>query len=291
MKDVVSSGVSVCTIVRGRRDHLVNLIEGLNKQSSQPLELVVAYMQDEPHEGLPATNFPIINVHVAGLHMPLAAARNCAAKTTTGSVIVFLDVDCIPSRRLIERYYVACSKANSVMLSEVYYLSALESGDPELFIKLNKFGVRHPAKPALLDDDIVDECDHGQLWGLAFGLERSLWALAGGMDESYYGYGAEETDFGLRLKKAGIGLAWLGGARAYHQHHTVHIPPYQHFEHIIRNANLFFARWGIWCMDYWIDQFINHGLVEENSGNLTILRDPSHEEIQASRQADHVLFS
>lgn len=291
MKKLISTDVSICTIVRGRRDHLVNLIRGLNLQSCQPHELIIAYMQDEPHGDLPTTNFPLVSLHVAGSEMPLAAARNRAAEAATGSVLVFLDVDCIPSSKLTERYRAACSSMNCVLLSEVYYLSASESSDRDLFDKLDKVGSRHPSKPALPDNAIIKEHDHGELWGLAFGLKRCVWEMVGGMDESYFGYGAEETDFGQRLKKTGVELAWLGGARAYHQHHTIHIPPYQHFKHIVRNANLFYERWGIWCMDYWIDQFKENGLIEEQCGKLTIIRDPSDDEIQASRREDHVLFS
>ncbi len=43
------------------------------------------------------------------------------------------------------------------------------------------------------------------------------------MDTGYVGYGGEETDFAWRLEAAGIPMAWVGGAVAYHQHHAVHI--------------------------------------------------------------------
>ncbi|PWS21054.1 glycosyl transferase, partial [Enterococcus faecium] len=41
-------GVSVCTIVRNRRAHLQQLVEGLRRSVLQPEELIVVDMSDEP---------------------------------------------------------------------------------------------------------------------------------------------------------------------------------------------------------------------------------------------------
>ena len=53
------------------------------------------------------------------------------------------------------------------------------------------------------------------------------------MDEAYRGYGGEETDLAARLAASGLPTYWVGGARAYHQHHPVHVPPLQHFDAIL----------------------------------------------------------
>ena len=83
---MTSSTVSVLTLVRGRRAHLVNLIAGLNASTRKPDELVIAYMQDAPHADLPPTDFPVRAVFVAGEAMPLAAARNRAAAAARGVI-------------------------------------------------------------------------------------------------------------------------------------------------------------------------------------------------------------
>jgi len=283
--------VSVCTIVKGRRDHLVNLINGLNRQTVPPAELVIAYMQSSPHTQLPKTDFPVRVTHVPGIPMPLAAARNVAAQMAGCDMIVFLDVDCIPSPTLIESYGKAGAEQDSVFLSEVYYLPELSAMDASNYAQLDVIGKRHPAKPMLKDADIIPEPDHGELWGLAFGIRRLTWLDIGGMDENYTGYGAEETDFAEKLKAQDIPLAWLGCARAYHQHHRVHIPPLQHFDHIVRNAQLFRDKWGHWCMTYWLEQFADKGLVAFDDAAIKILRKPSPSEVRVCEQPTDVLFS
>jgi N-acetylglucosaminyl-diphospho-decaprenol L-rhamnosyltransferase len=279
--------VSVLTIVRGRSSHLANLIAGLERQARAPDELVIAWMQDAPLP-LPETRFPVRSVLVPGDPMPLAAARNRAAEAARGEQLILLDVDCIPAAGLVERY-AATADAAGVRLGDVLYLppGGVERIDDAA---LDRIGVRHPAKPELAEDEIRATPSHGELWGLSFALSAADWRRAGGMDERYIGYGGEETDFAARLERAGVTMAWVGGARAYHQHHPIHIPPLQHFDAILRNARLFHATWGRWCMDYWLGQFAERGLIAIDDAALTVVRAPTRDEIDATLDAT-ALFS
>ena len=276
--------ISVCTLVRGRAAQLANLLSGLAQQTVKPDELVIAYMQDRAPDDLPDPGVPVRSVFVPGDPMPLARARNAAAAAARGDRLIFLDVDCVPSPTLVERYHQALDAAPAVYLGEVRYLPPGDF-DPAK-------GVRHPAKPALAEDEIRPVPSHGELWGLSFALPRAAWDAAGGMDTGYVGYGGEETDFAWRLEAAGVPMAWVGGAVAYHQHHAVHIPPLHQFDAILRNATRFRARWGRWCMDYWLGQFAEAGLIRWNAGADAIerLRAPTLAEITASRRED-ALFS
>ena len=47
--------VSVCTLARDRDAHLINLVHGLNAQTTRPDELVVAVMQDRAYMLPPPT--------------------------------------------------------------------------------------------------------------------------------------------------------------------------------------------------------------------------------------------
>ncbi|PYE40650.1 GT2 family glycosyltransferase [Rhizobium sp. PP-F2F-G20b] len=284
---------SVLTIVRGRADHLRALMTGLSRQSRPPCELVIAWMQPEEAEALPALPYPVRHVFVGGDDMPLAAARNRAAEAASGEHLVFLDVDCIPSPTTVEFYAQALTLHDGVMLGEVHYLPGglpVFTGD---FTALEEHGVAHPSKPAFPDIGVMEEPDSGQLWGLSFALRKATWLSIGGMDERFYGYGGEETDLARRAGQAGIRTYRVGGARAYHQHHAVHIPPLQHFDHILRNARLYQAKHGVWCMDYWLGQFAERGLIEWTSeaDAIRLLRRPDAHETEAARQPDHVLFS
>lgn len=283
--------VSVLTLVRGRRAHLVNLIAGLNISIRKPDELVVAYMQGAPHADLPPTDFPVRAVFVEGDEMPLAAARNRAAAEAVGEQLIFLDVDCVPSPALVERYAETAGWPGGIRLGEVLYLPAGAIDVAIDVAALDRIGRRHPAKPPIATDEIRPTPSHGELWGLSFALSAADWARAGGMDERYVGYGGEETDFAARLERTGVPMWWIGGARAYHQHHVVHTPAYQHFDAIIRNARLFRATWGRWCMDYWLGHFADSGLIAWEADTITVLRRPTADEIAGSRRSPETLFS
>ena len=283
--------VSVLTLVRGRRAHLANLIAGLKASRRKPDELVIAYMQPAAHIDLPSTDFPIREVFVAGDAMPLAAARNRAAASASGKQLIFLDVDCVPSPTLVERYVETGSEPGGIRLGEVLYLPAGAIADGIDFAALDRIGKRHPDKPSIALDEIRPTPTHGELWGLSFGISADDWTRAGGMDERYVGYGGEETDFAARLERAGVAMWWVGGARAYHQHHIVHTPAYQHFDAIIRNARLFRATWGRWCMQYWLGQFAENGLIAWDADTITVLRQPNEAEMIASKMSPETLFS
>ncbi|WNL43976.1 glycosyltransferase [Halomonas sp. PAMB 3264] len=281
--------MSVLTLVRGRRDHLVNLMQSLNAQTHLPNELVIAWMQPEAHAALPDVGFPVRHVFVEGEALPLARARNAAVEAASNEGLVFLDVDCIASPRLIERYRQALTEKAALYIGEVHYLAAGAapySSHNELdFAALFEQGERHPARPAIDEHEIRPEPNHGNLWGLSFALMKDNHRRAGGMDEGYIGYGGEETDYAWRLHAADVALYWVGGALAWHQHHAVYAPPWPHFEAIIDNARRFHARWGRWCMEYWLDQFANAGAIDwsPTATAIGILRYPAFDEIERAR--------
>lgn len=283
---------SVLTLVRGRADRLRRLMHGLARQSARPRELVIAWMQPERTPGLPDPGCPVRHVHVPGEPMPLAAARNRAAEAAGGDLLVFLDVDCIPSPGLVAAYADAARAERGLFLGEVLYLPPDATGDgTDTDIdptRLERLGRAHPARPPVPDVGLRREPDAGQLWGLSFALSAEAWRAVGGMDETYVGYGGEETDLAARLAEAGLPTFWVAGARAYHQHHPVHVPPLQHFSAILANAARFRARHGRWCMTYWLGQFSAAGLIawDETAPAIRLLRPPRADEIAAALRPD-----
>ena len=289
----MTRGTSVCTIVRGRREHLCNLMRGLATQNEPPVELVIAYMQDAPHNGLPEMPFPVRCVHVSGEKMPLAAARNRAALKASGDVLVFLDVDCIPGPDLIAVYDRFARDTGGCVMGETRYLGdgdtvGREAGFDDLWSRAKT----HPARRLPSDTpDCEPVDDHGELWGLSFALPRKHFDGVGGFDETFVGYGGEETDFAERLRDAGVPLFRVRQARAVHQWHPVHIPPLQHFDDIIRNARLFYEKRGRWCMEYWLGQFAERGLICWWDEGIRVIERPSHDAMASTRQPGDVRFS
>lgn len=298
--------LSVLTLVRHRRDHLVNLMKSLEAQQQRPEELVIAWMQPTRERNLPETSFPVQHVMVEGEALPLARARNAAVEAASFEALVFLDVDCIASPGLIARYREALLTRPALYIGEVHYLPAdavrycdgdghdnknghdkqdSHDGGAIDLDRLSELGERHPARPVLSSWEVRQEPDHGNLWGLSFALMRADHWRAGGMDEAYVGYGGEETDYAWRLAAANIPLYWLGGALAWHQHHPLHAPPYPQLEAIVANARRFHARWGHWCMDYWLGQFRDAGMIDwsPEADDIKILRAPTDQEIDEAR--------
>nr|WP_298372965.1 galactosyltransferase-related protein [uncultured Halomonas sp.] len=287
------SVVSVLTLVRGRYEHLVNLMHGLARQTRLPDELVIAYMQPEPHPDLSIMPFPVRHLHVQGEPMPLARARNQAAAFARHGKLIFLDVDCIPSPTLVESYCRALNEKEGLYLGEVLYLPAKSVNETLDYTRLDQLGQVHPARPRIPDAGTRAEPDPGSLWGLSFALQKDSYCKAGGMDETYQGYGGEETDFAWRLARTGLPVFWVANARAYHQHHRLFAPPLQHFEHILRNAEYFHHQWGRWCMEYWLGQFRDAGLIDwhEDADSIQIQRYPTRQDIANAELPPSALYS
>ena len=116
--------------------------------------------------------------------------------------------------------------------------------------------------------------DPDLFWSLSFAVDPATWGRLGGFCEAYVGYGGEDTDLGRTAIARGTGLGWVGGARAYHQHHPVSSPPVEHLDDILRNGRLFHERWGEWPMTGWLEEFERRGLVRREGGHWTRETEP-----------------
>ena len=287
---------SVLTLIRGRQAHLDALINGLSQQTCLEFELVIAYMQPEPPRIHTPLAFPVTLVAVPGPKLPLAAARNAAAAHALSERLIFLDVDCIPSPNLVKNFIHQLDASGHCLLGEVRYLPGTVSKNKlasAAFNDLVAYAVQHPARPCLPDSGWVNEPNPRALWGLSFALTQQQYTLAGGMDEHYVGYGGEETDFAEQLAERGTRFGWCTHALALHQYHTVYSPPLDKFDDIVANALRFYKKWGSWCMEYWLNFFVEHGLIEWSLDAVTvnILRRPTQAEILACRQPPEVAFA
>ena len=275
--------LSALTLVRNRQAHLDRLVEGLMLSASPPDELIVVDMSDTPVR-LPPVGFPVRVERLAGEALPLAAARNLAAAMASGDILLFLDVDCIVSSAVCDRMQAVLAEHDAVICPEVLYLpaGAVRPG-PLSEVDLSAAGRPHPVRPFPRGGE-SPEGNPGLFWSLAFALRRSTFHRLGGFDETYVGYGAEDTDLGFRIARAGLPLLFAGGAPVFHQHHDGYDPPLQHFRALIANAKRFHAAWSIWPMDGWLTAMADLGLVDWSSDDLIIRRDPTPAEIAAARK-------
>ena len=87
---------------------------------------------------------------------------------------------------------------------------------------------------------------------------------------------------------AGVSIAWIAGARVYHQYHPHHMPPIHHLESVVRNAELFETKWGYRTMGHWLYAFRLMGLIDDRAGRpIRILRKPDEADLALTGQQRH----
>ncbi|SDF08186.1 Glycosyltransferase, GT2 family [Pricia antarctica] len=263
-----------------REGNLKNTLKGLNRQSVLPTEVIVIEMG----QGLHLENnfeFPlkIVNFERFWEFMPLAAARNLGAEHSSTEHLVFLDVDCIPSDNFCQKIVAASASRNALAMGSPRYI--LHNNPMGFCVKeLRENSIFHPSRPEV--NGIVKEECYELFWSLCFSLSRELFERIGGFDDRFEGYGAEDTDFALEVKKAGIPF-YLTDAEVYHQQHPIYVPPLNHLEPIIKNSNLFFAKWGYWPMVDCLQDFSDMGYIQWQGNKdtpITLKRKPTTQDIR-----------
>ncbi|WP_036474393.1 glycosyltransferase family 2 protein [Nesterenkonia sp. AN1] len=274
------------TAVHERGVHLRRQRAALALSDQAPITHVVVAMADpeilrrlapdQPMSTDAALPIEVLEIPRSAGRLPLAAARNAGASRALESLagpedlLIFLDVDCIPDPGLISAYLDASRlRPEDLLCGPVAYLPELpgETLDAASAQELAEWAAPHPARPAPEPGEIRTHGEHALFWSLSFAVRREVWEKIGGFDEAYTGYGAEDTDFSWRARSHGIELTWVGGARAFHQHHPVSRPPVEHLNDILRNGALFADRWGHWPMEGWLQEFERLGLVRREGAD------------------------
>jgi len=271
---------AVITIVAGRHRHLSAQQLALAAGQLRP-DLIVVVAMGDPGVRSVVDVGPFVErasanrVMIEALavpdqgQLPLARARNVGAARAMregAELLVFLDVDCLPSATLMSRYEEAARRVTrrkdepQLLCGPVAYLPPLRGGRTSYDAASLAEAVPHRARPTPTDGVIEPAEDMRLFWSLSFAVTPEDWKRCGGFDEGYTGYGGEDTDFAQRAGVAGGRLSWVGGATAFHQWHPVSDPPIEHLYDIVRNANRFHSRWGRFPMEGWLEAFEAEGL-------------------------------
>ncbi|ORI16543.1 glycosyltransferase family 2 protein [Rhodococcus sp. 1168] len=267
---------SVITVVSGRHEHLRGQLRGLAQSMLEPDQHIIVAIDDDEIARVVAdteSTAQVVDVAAPRGRLPIGQARNEGARVASNGgadLLVFLDVDCIPSPELLTRYHDCATQPEhrtSLLCGPVTYLPARTSA--WAVEELHAHKDPHPARPNPAAGVIETGQNYDLFWSLSFALSTDTWNRIGGFHVEYLGYGGEDTDFAAVARSTGVGLRWVGGAHAYHQHHHVSSPPIEHLDDIVRNAALFHRRWGRWPMAGWLDEFERAGrIVRSPNGSI-----------------------
>lgn len=293
--------VSLCTLVRGRYRHLRNQVAAIRQLEPKPAEYVVVWMgADQPLGSLDSGPIPRreVTVPVSG-PLPLARARNVAAETAVGEMLVFLDVGCVPTPSLVGRYRTGLEEADGALVSgELRYLrspllpgamlpggtgagdgtgagygtgagrrspsagrNGADSGIRALLRELDADSRPHPSRPVLAPGTsrIVS---HQLFRSHSFGVTADTFHRIGGFDEAYSVSGVDDLDFAFRARETGVPHRMIGGATAYHQPYEERTPSVAELPAVAANAVRFRRRWGEWPRAGQLEELERLGLIQ-----------------------------
>ena len=267
---------SIVTIVKGRRKQLSNLLISIKFSTILPVDIQIVCM-DEPDEilipnGLSADIHQVISSH----SLPLAAARNMGIKASKTENIVFIDVDCMVSPTLFESL-LGSLQADKIIAAYPLYLPIVPENED--FSQLLNQSVAHPARERIPSGERVP---HLQFWSLIFAVEKQTFMKIGGFDESFIGYGAEDTDFSMTFHTRGVEHIFVKDY-ILHQYHDKYDPPLNHFDSIIKNAQRYQKKWSVLPMQKWLKAFEELDLIKiDQYENIKIIQKPTANQIRNS---------
>jgi glycosyltransferase involved in cell wall biosynthesis len=229
--------LSVIVTTYNRPNALRAVLDGLLAQSRDDFEVIVAddgsgeptrTMVDEMKK---AFSGRLLHAWQEDRGFRISAARNLAAQRASGSYLVFLDGDCVPRTHFVETYAHAAHPRRILRGSRVLCSQRLteriEGGleTAHLFSHralrghrrsrdINRFSV---LRRGWLDRvRVLASAMRSRNWkklrGCNFMVPASAYAAVGGCDESFEGWGYEDSDLCIRLMNLGLRI-WQAPAQ------------------------------------------------------------------------------
>jgi len=204
-----------------RPDALAAVLEGYLAQDDRDFELVVADDGSDLRTARVVESYPTLRIkHVwqEDRGFRAAAVRNRAVAATHSDYIIFTDGDCVPApgfvaahKRLAERGWFLAG--NRILLSEGLTRRVLAEGVPIHLWGWKRWVLERSRRdvnrllPLLSLPDGALRRAQAQRWEGAKTCNLSVWRDAllrvNGLDESYEGWGLEDSDLVIRLLHAG----------------------------------------------------------------------------------------
>lgn len=229
---------------------LAMVMSGLHQQSEKNFEVMIA--DDGSSSDTKATIVAYRSLrkleiqHFWQEHKGFRKSRilNEAIRAARGDVLIFLDGDCVPHRDFVKYHLELCDSSHyvagrrldlSAEFTKMLTADRIEQGFLNSQVKgfftlwkdsLRKKGSKPFHRSFLLKNSLlrkIMKMDHVvDLKGCNFSVLREKMLAIGGFDESYEGYGREDTDVELRLQN--LGLKIRSAKNLCLQYHLWHQP-------------------------------------------------------------------
>ncbi|MFJ6199266.1 glycosyltransferase family 2 protein [Micromonospora sp. NPDC092111] len=211
----------------------------LNRQhpvAGHPVEVVV--VDDGSHDGTGALvqdlgGRPDLNFDLQYHYLPRtaesgrAAARNHGIRAATGEIVVLVDADVLlPPGALAAHLDYHRRRPDLVVTGPRGFFTEVEIG-PDGPVDADAWAELVPAAGADLRDQVLaalsDNLNNlATAWHLTFScnvsVRREHLLTVGGFDDSFTGWGLEDSELGYRLHRLGLAFAYNRDAVVYHQH-------------------------------------------------------------------------
>ncbi|MFN9805806.1 MAG: glycosyltransferase family 2 protein [Betaproteobacteria bacterium] len=217
--------ISVVATTYNRPDALRAVLTGLFAQTDRGFEVLVADDGSRDDTGALVTDLarqapvPVTHVWQEDRGFRAGAARNRAAAQATGAYLLFIDGDCIPRSDFIARHRALAEPGwmvagNRILLSEQFTAQALAEHWPLHQWSLDRWRVARHAG-AINRTLPLRTLPLGPLRKLAarrwqrvrtcnLGVWTDDFRTVNGFDETYEGWGFEDSDLAVRLLNAGV---------------------------------------------------------------------------------------
>lgn len=219
--------ISAIVTTYNRPDALRAVLAGFADQTDRGFELLVADDGSREDTGRFVREFaatapvPVRHIWHEDRGFRVAAIRNRAAAASSGAYLIFVDGDCVPMQTFIARHRALAAPGwviagNRLLLSEAFTRRVLDEQLPIHRWRLaDWFAARRRG-----DINRVLPLLHlpmgrlrtlgGRRWPRLRGCNMGMWRVdlerVNGFDESFQGWGFEDSDFAVRLINAGVGI-------------------------------------------------------------------------------------
>ena len=209
---MVSLSIVISTF--NQKDTLGRILDGLAAQIKNPKDFEVVITDDGSVDGtdrfVKKIRFPIFMKYLpADGNIGRAGNRNRGFARTVGRHVLFLDGDMIPGPGLMKTHMAMWGSCpDDVILGAIQ--DPPEFKPDRLRRYLHSRGRLSAAGETLIPGRYLTSNN--------FSISRETFEKLGGFDESFKGWGGEDTDFGLRLEKRGAVIRYNPAAICYHYH-------------------------------------------------------------------------